>query len=440
MRDLLLQAVVFASLPVAVFRPFVGLLVFSWLAYMRPQNLAWGVSLPLSLYTAAATLLGLGLALLQRERTERLFSNSPQTVLLLAFWAWVTVTTQVAVNPEAAAGSQQQFTKIVLLTLVTTGLVRNWARLRMLLLVISFSLGFLGFKYAIYTILRAGARFKDGPGGFMSDNNLFAVALNMAIPLLVGVALTEKNRIIKIAALSLAACCMITVFFTFSRGGLLTLGVVAMALLVRSGRPLLAAIVLTMSVAGSFYIASDNLRTAYFDRASTISTYEEDGSAMARFRTWNRALQVAKDYPIFGVGPDNLEEVHHHYDPDNDFSVTHNTFLQILAECGVPALVLFLSLMLTSAYRLQLLRKRDSSRNVNALAGMFQVSLLAFAAGGIFVDRAFFDLFYTVVALSICLEQVAGQVPQAEPETRQVEAGEPWWRRTQQPAHRSVLR
>ena len=43
MRDLFVLTVVYGSLPVILFRPFYGLLVYSWLAFMRPQDMAWGV-------------------------------------------------------------------------------------------------------------------------------------------------------------------------------------------------------------------------------------------------------------------------------------------------------------------------------------------------------------------------------------------------------------
>src|SRR5687767_8977682 len=42
MRDLIFCAIVFALVPVSFRRPLIGLITFSWLAYMRPQDLCWG--------------------------------------------------------------------------------------------------------------------------------------------------------------------------------------------------------------------------------------------------------------------------------------------------------------------------------------------------------------------------------------------------------------
>src|SRR6185436_5323906 len=94
------MAVVIGSLPVILFRPFWGLMVYSWLAFMRPQDMAWGASrvLPLSQGVAIALLIGLLLAV----GRERLMTLKPQTVLLILLAGWITLSTLLAVVPEMA--------------------------------------------------------------------------------------------------------------------------------------------------------------------------------------------------------------------------------------------------------------------------------------------------------------------------------------------------
>src|SRR5258706_16457777 len=60
MRDLLVFGVVLWTLPLSWRRPFFGLLLFSWLAYMRPQDLCWGFArdMRMSFYVAMAMLAG----------------------------------------------------------------------------------------------------------------------------------------------------------------------------------------------------------------------------------------------------------------------------------------------------------------------------------------------------------------------------------------------
>jgi hypothetical protein len=60
LRDVFVLLTVLLSLPLAFRRPFVGLLVFSWLAYMRPQDLCWGFArdMRFSFYAGFAMLVG----------------------------------------------------------------------------------------------------------------------------------------------------------------------------------------------------------------------------------------------------------------------------------------------------------------------------------------------------------------------------------------------
>ena len=66
---ILLLIIVFGSLPIILMRPFVGLLVYSWLAYMRPHDMVWGDIPQISLIVALATLAGLALST-GRERCD----------------------------------------------------------------------------------------------------------------------------------------------------------------------------------------------------------------------------------------------------------------------------------------------------------------------------------------------------------------------------------
>jgi hypothetical protein len=99
-RDLLVVAIVLASLPVILFRPFVGLLVYGWLAYMRPQDMGWGTAseMPLSQWVALAMLAGLVIAF----GRERWLVIRPQTILLFLLVGWISLSVAMAVLPEVA--------------------------------------------------------------------------------------------------------------------------------------------------------------------------------------------------------------------------------------------------------------------------------------------------------------------------------------------------
>ncbi|HYH45946.1 MAG TPA: putative O-glycosylation ligase, exosortase A system-associated [Thermoanaerobaculia bacterium] len=427
MRDLLVMALVLISLPLAFWRPFWGLLTYTWLAYMRPQDLAWTVGDDrFSLWVAGAMLLGLVLWV----GRERLVTFEPQTVLLLLYFLWISFTVYNALLPEMSEFAYSAFWKVALVSVLTTGLVRTQERWRMLLLVTGFSLGVLGLKYGIHGVIRQGARFNHGPGGFMRDNNDFALAMNMALPLLVAIALTERSRGVRIAAWVMAGFTLLTVIFTFSRGGLLTMAVVGLLVVARSRQKVLAAALLGFAALGFFFFSSETFRADYTARTQTINEYEEDGSAMGRLNAWKTSWLVFLDYPVAGVGPSNLSLVYQRYAPgDGPVRVSHNTYLQLLSESGLPALALFLALIGATLIRLQKLAARGPDWT-RVHARMLQISIVAFMVGSTFLNRAFFDLIYHLVALSVCLglAATAPATATAAPASVPREPVVPWWR------------
>lgn len=433
MRDLAVMAVVFGALPFIPFRPVLGLGVYAWLAYMRPQDLAWGIkSMQLSMWVAVFTLVGLLLA----SGREKFFTLRIQTLLLFALGLWFFIACKLAVIPDLSEKWIDVYLKIILISLITTGLVVTRKRIEFLVTVIAFSLGLLGLKNGIYAVLSGGAQFLNGPGGFMIDRNAYAVALNMAIPLLVAVGMTAEWKALRVAALTLVPFCMITIFCTFSRGGLLTLGVVGAMLVWRTRRPVLAAVVLAVGMGAFLYTASDQVKTHYAERSGSIAEYEEDASAMGRIRSWGVAVKMWADHPITGVGPRNFTQQYRYYAVTDDVHVAHNSYLQMLAETGLPGFLLFVSLIGVSLWRLEMIRNQDKKSWAGIYAGMMQISILAFCAGGLLLDMALFDLLYQLTALSVSLEVAIAVVDSEDADETAVvvTSDEPWWRQPRRTA------
>lgn len=425
MRDLLILAVIYSSLPVIVFRPFLGLLVYGWLSFMRPQDMAWATrGMPLSQWVAIALVLGLVVSL----GRERWLTIKTQTVLLLLLVSWISLSVAHAVRPDVAEVLYGYYWKTILIAVLTTGMVTDRRRFRILILLIVACIGFLGAKRGFFGLARGGIRFHDGPGGFMSDNNTFALVLNMILPLLVAVILTEKEKWIKVTAGITAVLCSITILFTFSRGGLLTLCIVVPALIWRSRHRLAVTGLIGLGLATFLFFTSDQFTQAYVERASTTFDYQEDRSAQGRFDAWKTSWRVFLDYPVYGVGPNNLQVVHHTYSPDPErFRVSHNVFLQILAECGLPAVLLFTACLATAFLSLHRLRRGTDLPWVEVYARMMQISIVAYVVGSMFLNTAYFELIYQLLALSVSLELAARAAarepaPAAEPEP-------PWWKR-----------
>lgn len=404
MRDYLVLALVLATLPLALYRPWFGLLGFSWLAYMRPQDLAWGTAaqLPLSKWVALA----LWLSMILRGKLNP-FRRNPVTIALAVLWTWLLISCFVAGEREVALEKFQDITKVMLIAFLTVVLVTDQKRFRWTLAVIGMSLGFLGLKYGVYGVAAGGVHFTRGVGGMIGDNNDFALALNMALPILVYMAWDLERRWQRLLSWGVIPLVAITVVFTQSRGGFLSLAGVVLYLIWNS-RHRFAALALVAVLGG---LGSLIVPDSFYERIASIADYEDDGSAQGRLNAWEAAIEMANDAPVAGVGLDNFLFAFSYYAPDpDDIHVAHNTWLQMLAETGYTGLLIYVSLFAITVWTLWRVRRRARRHDLVwahygaiALGG----SLVAFVIGGTFLNRAHFDLIYHVMALVAALDRVS---------------------------------
>lgn len=403
MRDLLVLIVVGLTLPLSFYRPFFGLLGFSWLAYMRPQDLAWGFAagLPLSKFVALA----IWISLILRGKLN-IFRVTPVSIAMILLWGWLLVSVLAAQNFDVAMGKFVEISKVFLVALLTVVLVTNRQRFILSMTVIGASLGFLGLKFGLFGVMRGGVHFTKGVGGMIGDNNDFALALNMCIPLLVYLAVNLPKQWMRWSAGALIPMTALTVLFTHSRGGFLALVAVTLYMLARSKQRVLGAVIVGLAVV----IATQLVSEEYVERLSTIVNYEGDGSAQGRLNAWEASYHMANDYPIVGVGLDNFTLLFKHYAPDpEDVHVAHNTYLQILAEAGYIGLILYLLLLATAFSSMELARRKAQALDyawAESGARYLSASLVAFMVGGMFLNRAHFDLTYHVMILGACLLRI----------------------------------
>ncbi len=167
MRDALVLLLVLLALPASVRRPFIGLLVFSWLAYMRPQDLCWGFArtLRLSFVVGVAMIAGWW----AYEQGKRRFANwDARSVLMGLLLVLVSLSYAGARRHDAYTNTYfLEYVKIVVIALFTTGQIDTRQRLRWMLWTIAVSLGFFGVKNGLLGTLRGGATILRGPGGML---------------------------------------------------------------------------------------------------------------------------------------------------------------------------------------------------------------------------------------------------------------------------------
>jgi len=418
MRSIILILIILGSMPVCLVSPYFGVLMWYWVSYFNPHRFTYGFAynLPVALLVAIPTLVGLVFA---KKSLRSLLAS--ESVLLVGLWAWYTITYIHAKGVPIFAGHMAEadyqmshISKIILMTLVMIVLVTSRQRLYGVMLVTGVSLGLLAVKDTLFGIRTSGQdRVFGPPDSFLTDNNAFGLAINVSLPILFFVARSVPQRWLRIVLYVCFGCGIITVLLTYSRGGLVGLGVVLLAITLRSRHKLMAAFVSVSAISLVLIIAPH----VWMDRMGQFMHGNLDATANQRLVSWGTAWNFSHDYPITGGSFDALPDlfIYQRYQPRPlpdglPSSGPHSIYFQLLADQGFVGLGLFLFLVGTCF--LTLLRIRRAARRVpeiNWLVDytlMIEIAILGFMTSGAFLGFVYLDLIYQMIGMTVVLKML----------------------------------
>lgn len=400
MRDLLILSIVGVAAILALKRPWIGVMLWTWLSIMNPHRYAWGLaySAPLAAIAAGVTLLGL---MMTKDR-QHPFQGPPITWFLL-FACWMTLSWLFGMDPSGDYEQWNKVMKIYLMTFVAGMLIINKMQIMAFAWVTIASLAILGVKGGIFTVITGGNyRVWGPPGSFIEDNNEFALSLIMTIPLLHFLQLQVKNAWLKHGFSAAMLLCAAAAIGTHSRGGFLAIAAMSVMFWWRSSRKGLIGGMLLFAVV----VALPMMPEHWWDRMSSISEYQEDGSAMGRLNAWGVAWEVALNN-FFGGGMSYQHEIFFilYGTYETIVRAAHSIYFQVLGNHGFVGLFLFLGIWF-SAYRVAGWLRENARNQADAkwaadLGAMVQVSLVGYAVGGAFLSLSYFDLPYNMIILVV---------------------------------------
>lgn len=410
MRDIAVTLAVFATLPFIIRRPWIGILVWTWLGFMNPHRLAWGFSttMPFAQIVALTTLFALFLS-----REPKRIPWERETVVLLVFVAWMLFTTIFAVYPQLAWEQFEKVIKIELMIIVAMIVINTPERLKYLVWTIALSLAFYGIKGGIFTTLNGGVYRVQGPfGSFIAGNNEMGLALAMTVPLLYFLARSALSRAVRFSVYAAMVLTALAAIGTQSRGALLAMAAMGLVFWLKARNKLIVMILAGLSVAFVALVMPE----AWYERMATIQTYQEDRSALGRLNAWSMAFNLALARPIGGGFETFRREMFALYAPEPwNVRDVHSIYFEVLGEHGFIGLGLFILLALLtwrSATAIKRTVKGDREWAwMGDLAAMVQVSMVAYFAAGTFLGMAYFDYYYNLVLIVVVARALLRQRP-----------------------------
>lgn len=391
----------------------VGVCLFAVLGFLDEVLPSGGVSLN-KLMGALLIVSWLAAITAGEDRRRKLFESFGFLYLLVVFVLWAGISATWAADSGAAIGAVTRYAPNVLLFLIVYSAVRT--RDDALLVVGALVVGTLiSAAYGIVTPIPADA---DGRlSGALGNANETATALAIGVALAGALALALRDKPwLRLGAAIGVPLCLLALFLTVSRGGLVALGAVLVAAVFMAGRRrkqafALVGVVLVGAFAYFAVVAPPEAR----DRI-----VQSDGGT-GREDIWTVGWRMVEAHPINGIGAGNFanSSVHYLLEPGailradfivDDPKVAHNTYLEVLAELGVVGLALFLGILgCTLAFVLKAVRifAQVGDRELEIVSRALFVSLIGFLTAAFFGSREFSNQLWLLMSLAPALLGVA---------------------------------
>jgi probable O-glycosylation ligase (exosortase A-associated) len=405
MREFLLLTVIVALAIAAIIRPKIGVFGLVWFALARPDVGAWSSgSYPFASILELGTLIG-SVRILQQLTV--VWRNAIFRLFLLLLVPLI-LSVALALHPTLCYQAFWWYITSVSAAALIPLVIQTEKDFRRLIVVMALSIGYVGSRYGLYGVIHGGARFSGGYGGSYSDNNTLGLALAMGIP----ICWYGRNLVrwlpVRLGLLLATFLTIGGVVFTHSRGAAISVLAAFVVILLHGRHRLLMLVALVVLTAPSVYLVRDS----YFDRMGTLKntqTAEKDESIQDRMEAARVGWRIWQDYPLIGVGFGSFNEMslwHRYAGPDgkhNNAFVMHDTYLQMLVDSGIFALLAYLAMLGTAVVLLD----RSVRRLKRAGSPFYQcplvveVGLVAFAVGSTFLTRITFDLLYILVMTAV---------------------------------------
>jgi putative inorganic carbon (hco3(-)) transporter len=415
----LFMTMIFASfLGLGVAAPFILTLGYAWVDTFRPQDITWYIlnQLPVAMIMAVAAIAGY--FLLDRRSPPRFTLT---TLLTLLIGGLITATMYWAEVPPAGWPKWDWAFKTVMFSAFIPLAIRSRVQIEAFIQVYVFALAANFIPFAAKVLVSGGGYGQNlglqGGNSGLSEGELLSTVVLMVIPLALHLGrhtqLLPHTRLVKLGYTALAGCALVTALGTYERSALVAMVALGGYMLMRSRHKMVFGVCLTLIGVAIVYMMS----ATWTDRINTISVPTTDSSAMIRLLSWQWTIKYAVAHP-FGGGF-NCFVINRLEFPDGSVVFSRafqSIYFEMLGEHGWLGLALFLGIVIWTFRGLRRLARR--TREIPHLAwcadlsDALQAGMVAFLAGGAFVDILFQPELWYFMAMSVSLSEYVRRVEQ----------------------------
>lgn len=397
MRDLVVLIFLTGCIVAAIKKPWLGVLSLAIFSYLNPHAYAWGFVRSLPVYYVLFLVVAFRTFTTKDKQPLPKDWRIPTFVML---WIYFAISSTFAYLPDVAWERFWVVTKIYIPFYFNLVLINTRYKLFWLIVTIGASIGIVAVKGGIFAILHGFSyRIYGPPNTQFEDNNQFAVAMLMVIPLLLVWQKETLNPWFKKGILLAVPIIYAAALSSWSRGALLTMIVLTLMLIWKSKHKTIA---IPLVVIGTL-VVTPFLPQKWFGRMNTMETYQQDESAMSRIQTWTDGWNHTLEHPLTGAGFDGWMVV--------SYRDWHSSYVEMFSEHGFIAFGLWLSLILGTLVSLTTLPKK--TRQVEGMEWvanycfMVRASLVCYMVGTAFLGLSYWDCLYHLIFISVLIKKFA---------------------------------
>ncbi|MDP9160326.1 MAG: O-antigen ligase family protein [Acidobacteriota bacterium] len=384
-----------------------AIVLFSLVYFLRPEDFIPKLAfIPMNKIVAGIALLALIFG--ARPKNRQKLPTELKVLLLLLLHLLLTIPF-ASWRGGAFDAVINKFSKGVIISLLIVFVVTSVKELRRLLYIQCASISSV-VLLSIIAHHSEGGRLMGIQKGILENPNDLAINAAINFPLCLAFMLAARGGARRafwgIGLVSM----MYAVVATYSRSGLIAMVISCLICLWEFGlkgrRPLFLVAAGLVALAGiGVMVGTRN----YLIRIESmwegnIKGSLDRGSLDARQELLKTSLKLMVQHPVFGIGPGNFPL----FSPG--WGVAHNTYTEIGAEAGIPALLLFLLFLALSVRKVKRVRKLPGYKenpDIRLWATAFWAGIAAYMAGAMFASTEYTLFPYFLVGYICALHNIA---------------------------------
>jgi len=419
MRDLMVLCFMLLMVPMAASNAFIAYMLWCWFNLISVISYLYGFMAGIP-YVQLFAIITLFAILSNRDKPKPIFKMNRTLVLWVIFSLHSIVVASMAFDGiPRNIEILDTILKSVLFCLVMPMIVNSRFRIHVFVIIIVLGLSFHGLIDGLKFLASGGTHLARGLERF-GDNNNFAVIMAMVIPMALYLYKYTQMKWMKLGFLAVTLLTIFSVIATRSRGGMLTLIIIGIWMLVRSKRKVVG----TASFLGCIVLVVAMAPAEWSARMNTVQNANEDSSFMTRVAVWKKSTAIALDYPFVGGGfyavqsPPTFAKYRTAQGlmgfidtPDPYSFAAHSIYFQVIGDMGFLGFFIYILILMntfvTNAEINRLAKLQDGILMwAIDLANMLAASLVAFMVGGALLSAAYTEVVFMIITLMETIKQV----------------------------------